>query len=192
MTESVTRINKQLESFFGKADDGRANWRVVWSDDQFEKRFGRFEDRTPEGLLIRVAEEVRTVPKYRQWIQSRWVLERLTPVPEAQKAELIDVKLSYEPIYVCQTQFGDPLPPRIDAFKFMIENLLDNMNQSPKLKYKDPDSNPEEARANESARIDKLQKELFGNETDIGDALAHKEGVGFTTSKIISGQKEES
>lgn len=189
MTESVTRINKQLETLYGKHDNGEPNWRVVWSEDQFEKRRGDYEDRTPEGLLIRAVNEVRTVPKYRQWVHEKWVLEHLTPIPEMQQDEIVGKKLSYEPIYVFQTVLGDPLPPKIEPIKFLIDHLLQGMNEPPKTRYKDPESDPKEAAARQQMKISKIQEELFGNESDVSDALARGDAVGFTTSKEFSGQK---
>lgn len=184
----VNRINTQLESQFGRLEN-RPTWRVVWSEEQFEWRYGTYEDRTPEGFFIREVTERRRVPKYRQWAPEKWVLERLLVVPVDNDIDhpQIDTKLSYEPIWV----FEENAPPVWSAIKFMVEQIYQNMEQhNTGAKYKDPDlhSNLEEAEANKEVRIKKLHEDLFGNETEVGDALAYRQGVGFTTSKLIEAE----
>lgn len=172
LTEPIESINRQLIDLFGiDTVSGQAMWRVVWSEDQFEKRL---TDCTDEGLQL-LRPEVRLLPKYRQWIREKFVLERLTVIPEVNSDELPTQKVSYEPIYVFEDRYGNYLPPRIDASKFVIDSLYAAMGRSSMRKYVDEEEkNPMEVR---EARIDKLQEELFGNETDTGDALAHGQAI---------------
>jgi hypothetical protein len=44
-------------------------------------------------------------------------------------------------------------------------------------KYKDPEADPVTGALERQARLDAVQESLFGNETDVGDALAYKTGV---------------
>lgn len=176
ITESIESINKQLVDLFGvDTVTGTPIWRVVWSEKQIEKRWGTYDDYTPSGIFIRTVTEVREVPKYRQWIQNKYVLERLTVIPEINMAELPTQKLSYEPIYVFETKKGEYLPPKIEAAKFIIDSLYAAMGKSCMAKYVDEEANnPIEVK---EQRVAKLHEELFGNETEVGDALAYREAI---------------
>lgn len=180
LTQSIETINNQLIDFYGiDTITGQSMWRVVWSNDQFEHRRGVYDDFTDSGIYLRTVEEVRYVPKYKQWIKDKYVLERLVVIPEANIAELPAAKISYEPMYTFETESGKYLPPRIDACQFVINTVLAAQGKGSLAKYKDPLSGvtKEEMLAIKNQEIDTLQEELFGNETDIGDALAHHEGV---------------
>jgi len=173
LIESIESINAKLERVFGKFETGQPVWRVVWSEDQFEKRE---TDRTDEGLQL-LQPEVRLLPKYRQWIHAKYVLERLTPVPDVSRKELADKKLSYEPVWVFEDKHGKYLPPRFDAAKFVIDKIMEQAAKMVGVKYKDPESNKEEALEIREKRLEQLHETLFGNETEVGDALRYKEGV---------------
>lgn len=163
-TESVEVLNQRLVDYFGYFE-GQPSWRVVFSDDQLEKRRGTYRDHTKEGLFLREVTEIREVPKYRQWIQHKWILERLTAVPEMCQDELL-TRLSYEPIWVFEDKKGNPLDPIWMAIEYLVTRILGKQGRRPFI----PEENAEE-------RISKLEEYLFGNETDVGDALAHKEGI---------------
>lgn len=174
LTEPIESINKQLIEEYGiDTVTGRPMWRIVWSEEQFEKRKMTHTD---EGLEL-LYPEVRLVPKYRQWIKERYVLENLTIVPHESQEELPMSKYSYEPIWIFETQAGVYLPPKYEASKIIINNIYAVKGKAPIPRYKDPDSNPEEARENEKKRLDGLVYDLFGNETTTGDALAHGEAI---------------
>jgi len=187
--ESLKRINQRLVDHFGRTpDNGEPYWRIVWSEDQFENRYGTYEDRTPEGFLIREVTEWRKVPKYRQWIHEKYVLERLIVVPLTDEKTL-STQLSYEPIYIFEDKTGNSLPPNWIAAKFIVETVNRNMEQHDGVKYKDPESTPDEAKEVKEQRLKDIEESLFGNETELADALAYKQGVGFTTSKELSGKE---
>lgn len=178
LSEKVESINSQLADLFGiDTITGQPIWRVVFSEDQFEHRHGVYDDYTPSGIFIRTVEETRYVPKYRQWINSKYVLERLVLIPESNAGDLPATKLSYEPLFVFETNDGRPLPPRLDAAQFVINTVLAAQGKTSLARYKDPIAGmtPEDQAAMRAKEIDDLQKELFGNETDVGDALAHRQ-----------------
>lgn len=180
LTEPVEKINQQLSDRFGiDTITGLPMWRVVFSDDQFERRLGTYDDYTPGGLYIRTVIEVRTVPKYRQWIHHKYVLESLVLIPEMNQKDLPATKMSYEPIYVFQTDKGDYLPPKMNACEFVIQTINAVKGIGKVNIYKDPEAglSSKELLAQKNERINKLQEELFGNETDISDSLAHSEGI---------------
>jgi hypothetical protein len=165
--ESVETINQRLIDCFGLYYD-RPAWRLVFSEDQLEKRLGTFNDYTPEGFLIRSVTEIREVPKYRQWIHQKWVLERLIEVPQFQQAEIL-VPLSYEPIWVFEDNKGNPLDPIWLAIEFIIQHIH-GVQGKKQVPMKDPEADYE-------TRIENLQRFLFGNESEVADALAYKEGI---------------
>lgn len=180
LTEPVELINQQLKDSYGiDTITGLAMWRVVWSEDQFEHRLGTYDDYSPAGLYLRTVTEVRLVPKYRQWIQKKYVLENLVVVPEEQQNELPDSKVSYEPIYVFQTGSGEYLPPKLEAAKFIISSIYAVKGKGSLTQYKDPETTlkGEDLIEYQTQKIDELQAELFGNESYVGDALAHKQAV---------------
>jgi len=180
INEPVDRINSQLKDEYGTdIVTGAPIWRVVWSEDQFEHRLGTYEDITPAGIYLRTVTEVRKVPKYRQWIRKKYVLEQLVLVPEQNREELPDVKISYEPYYVFETRTHKYLPPKYDVAKIIIDavNIVKSMRNPPKEKDPEAGLTIEQQREKKTAEISKIQSELFENETDIGDALAHGEAV---------------
>lgn len=176
LPEDVKIINKRLIDYFGKFEDGSANFRVIWSDNEIEKRFV-YE--TAEGfhLLTPILAEL---PKY-SYIRNRFILERIVPVPESAKKELLDRKLSYEPIWVFEDGNHEALPPDWDVINILVRTLLDQATYTHKpIKQAEGEGNTlEEIEYRES----KLREALFGNETDITDALSHGSAVGYGTKR---------
>lgn len=175
----IETLNRNLINFYGKDQSTNLpNWRIVWSEDQFEFRQGEYEDRTSEGLLIRRVNEVRFVPKYRQWTPKKWCLEGLIPIPSINAEELPSSKLSYELFYAFPYKDGKPLIPVWPAVRLVIEEVLRKVNargQGPL--YRDPENDPVVADGMKEQRLKELEEDLFGNETDVGDALAYKQGI---------------
>ena len=63
---------------------GLPMWRIVWTNEQFEKRFGEWHDFSTEGLFIRSVTEQREAAKYTH-CRDKYILERLVAVPEYQQ-----------------------------------------------------------------------------------------------------------
>jgi hypothetical protein len=179
LPEPISWINKRLQDEYGYHDLARPYWRVVFSEEQLEKRWGTFRDFDDNGNFIREVTEIREVPKYRQWIQGKWVLERLTTVPLPNVVELLGEQFSYEPVWVFEDNKGNALPPIFRACKFVINAVLNQAARTVGAKYRDPDSHPEEAKERQKSKIEQLELDLFGNETPVGDALAQDSGVGY-------------
>lgn len=175
LPEAIVVINNRLLSYFGKFETGEQNYRVVWSDDQFEKRI---LTHTREGFIL-PNPIVGEIPKYRQWIQERFILERLLPV--IGDTDLI-TKTTYEPVWTFEDKFGNALPPKWEAIEVIINSVHKAAARATGAKYKEPEAlgNTQEAI---DARVDKLEAELFGNESKISDALAHDSAVGFGARK---------
>src|SRR5260221_14756711 len=119
LREQIENINKKLLEEFGKEFNGEPRFRVVFSDDQYEKRLTDFTD---EGFQL-LQPEVRLLPKYKQHIREKYILERLVPVPEGVETDLVE-KVSYEPAWVFQDKNGNYLPPFFEGCKLIIESLL--------------------------------------------------------------------
>src|SRR5215203_3853126 len=124
LTEPIESINRQLIDSFGiDTISGKPIWRVIFSEDELEKRHGTYDDYSPGGIYLRTVTEVRLVPKYRQYIQQKYILERLVMIPEINLADLPAEKLSYEPLFVFETSQGLYLPPRFDACKLIVDSV---------------------------------------------------------------------
>jgi len=169
LKESIESINERLLREYGiEINCGNApKFRVVFSDDQYEKRLTNFTD---EGFEL-VHPEVRELPKYKQYIRGKYILERLLPVTG--ETDLV-TKISYEAAWVFQDKNGNYLPPFFDGCQHVIESLFHAIDRAGSfIKYKDKNVSPEE----HLAHIQKVEDELFGNETPVGDALAHGSGI---------------
>lgn len=162
LAEPIESINQQLIDLFGlDTATGQPMFRVVWSEDQFEKRL---TDRSEKGLILPTP-MVKLLPKYRQWINDRFVLERLVIVPETNIKELAGIKLSYEPLWVFRDKFDRYVPPTLWACKFVIDTLYAALGKQSLAKYVDEEAeHPEETKRE---RVKKLEEELFGDESSI-------------------------
>jgi len=176
LTEKIESINRQLRDTYGiDSSSSQPMWRVVWSDDQFEKRLMEY---TPSGVELLVP-EVMEVRKY-SYVQHRYILERLVLVPEPDKKELPESHTSYEPMWVFQDANDNYLPPVLEACKFIIDTVYAAMGKKSLRKYVEGED--------KDARVEKIQQELFGNETAVGDALAYKEGVSVPSNYEKKGE----
>src|SRR5262249_7313637 len=72
-------LNKQIKEKYGYKR-GIPRFRIVWANDEFEKRFGTYTDWTNNGVLIREVTEVRLVPKY-PIAKDRYILETVADYP---------------------------------------------------------------------------------------------------------------
>jgi len=166
LREPIEDINRRLLDEYGRFEDGRAKFRVVWSDDQFEKRIVTHNYLGVELLFPEIAER----PKYRQYIRHRYVLERLTEIQG--ETDLVE-KVAYECVWNFSDKNGNYLPPWFDACRHIIENILMNMAaKNYYVKYKDTMSKEQYL-----ADIQKMENELFGNESDVTDALHYGSGI---------------
>lgn len=174
--ESIETLNARLIDYFGvDISSGDAMFRIVWANGQTEKRLVSFSD---EGVayLYPVVLEVKKYP----YLRDIYVLERLVAVPEVNEGELPAYKVSYEPIWSYQTDAGVPIPPVWEPTKFIVDTLYAALGKKSMAKYVEPEG--ETTPEGKEQRIMKLQDELFGNETDAGDALAHGHGVTVPTT----------
>lgn len=169
--DSIDYLNQYLIDHFGiDSSTGQAIFRIVWADDQLEKRRVQVTDSGVELLYP----EVMEVKKY-AYLKEVYVLERLVLVPKENQYELLDVMQSYEPIWVFRDSEGNALPPIWEATKFIVDALYAALGRTSLRKYVEDEKYT--TTEGIETRISELQSELFGNETDVGDALAYKEGI---------------
>ena len=174
-------FNDRLESLYGRTEN-YPNYRLVWADDLLEKRWMTHTD---EGLQL-LHPEVREVPKYKNYIREKYVVERLSAVSKLVETDLVE-ELSYEPLWVFETGDGNPILPTWAAIKFLIENVIRAMDAPfDRVKYKDPESNPAEAEHLKLERVKAIEEALFGNESVVTDALRYKDGI------VVPAQKGDS
>lgn len=174
--ESIETLNQRLIEHFGiDVSSGQAIFRIVWANDETEKRRVPTLDSGIELLYP----EVREVKKY-PYLKDLYVLERLVIVPDMDREELAGMKMSYEPVWAYCDGDRNPLPPIWPPTKFVIDCLYAALGKKSLRKYvQDEKDTSEEGR---QQKITELQNELFGNETDTGDALAYREGVVVPTT----------
>lgn len=167
LRETIESINERLLAAYGTEFGDAPKFRVVFSEDQYEKRWTEFTD---EGFQL-LHPEVRLLPKYKQHIKEKYILERLIPI--VGETDLTS-KISYEPAWVFQDKNGKYLPPFFDGCVHVIEAMFQAIGRAGTfVKYKDKNVSPEERRA----AIDKVEQDLFGNETDMTDDLHSGSGV---------------
>ena len=166
LRESIESINKKLSEEFGTEFGNAPKFRVVFSEDQYEKRMTSY---TAEGLELAVP-EVRLLPKYKQWIREKFILERLVPV--VGETDLV-TKISYEPAWVFQDKNGNYLPPFFEGCRFVVESLFEKMGITGHARYKDKNTTKEERRV----ELKKVEDQLFGNETNLCDDLHYGSGI---------------
>jgi hypothetical protein len=114
--------------------------------------------------------EVREVKKY-PYIKDLYVLERLVVVPDMNQMELPVSKLSYEPLWAYCNAERQPVTPMWEATKFLVDTLYAALGKS------SLDSEKNTTKEGREERIQELQSELFGNETEASDALRYKQGI---------------
>jgi hypothetical protein len=174
--EKIETLNQRLIDNFGLYLDGRPLWRLVFSSYELEKRWTNY---TKEGYEL-LTREVIEVPKYKQWINPPcFILERLLELPEGIPTDQIN-KTSYEPVWVFRDRNHEPLIPVWAAISLIIETVYENSSRAVGRKYKDPReelTDPKIAIEAREMQLRKLEGDLFGNETEIGDALAYREGI---------------
>lgn len=173
--ENIEIINRQLIDHFGIAtDSNKPIFRVVWSEDQYEKRLTKF---TPEGIEL-LYEQIMTMKKY-SWLKDQWILERLEIVPEFQQVELAGEKISYEPKWA----FPEGVVPVFWACKLVVDTLYAALGKKSMVKYVDEEAkNPIEYR---EERINKLTEELFGDESFLLGRTITGEAVAYTGEPTI-------
>jgi len=178
----VNEMNVKLTDYFGYLGE-LPKYRIVWSEDQFEFRnapsdapINKFD---VHGNKVGEQEGIQFLPKYRQWISNKWVLERCCDTVNELKNKELTSMLSYEPIFTFKDKYDNALPPDLEVATICISAIHTAIGGNIKM-YKDPDISPE-ARA---LRISQIMEQMFPDETDTGDALAQQSGVAINNDSM--------
>lgn len=171
LTESIDSINRQLVDLYGiDTITGQPIWRVVFSEDQLVKQR---VDCDEHGWPLQKP-EVREIPKYRQWIKAKYILERLTLVPDFQIEEMAGEQISYECLFVFEKKDGTALPPRVDVCKMVIDTIYAAQGKQSMARYVDDYSQyTEEER---EKRISELVEYLW-DPSENADAIVEGQGI---------------
>lgn len=169
--EKIEVLNQRLIDYYGiDSNTGQPIFRIVWANDQTEKRYVNALDSGIQ-LLYPTVMEVKKYP----YLKDTHILERLVIVPDINCGELPGKKLSYEPVWSYRDVGNNPVFPIWNATKFVVDSLYAALGKKSLAKYvEDEKDRTEEGR---QERIEELQDELFGNETDVSDALAYGDGI---------------
>lgn len=177
--ETLFDINRRLKDIYGTFDTTEYPFfRVVWSNNEFEKRL---VTHTKEGLELSTP-VVQELPKYKQWAADKYILEHLVAIPEEHQIEMLGKKLSYEPIWTFVDKHGNALPPAWRAIEVILKSMRDAIETAGKgPKYKDEYAglNSEELVEKRELELKQIEEELFGNETSTSDSLMQDSGVGY-------------
>jgi hypothetical protein len=182
------RINQQLIDNFGvDTITGLPIWRVSWAPDHYEKRYGTWEDYGAGDIFIRKVTEMREVPKYPH-LSRHYIFERLVLVPPHQQKELCGAQISYEPIHPFWDNNCNPLPPNWEVCQLIVQTIYWKLGKgpSPFAQYKDPDADGNNGLTAQKERLKKIMDGLYGNHTDVSDALSDGTGVFLDSSKKLN------
>lgn len=167
--EELSQFNKKLNDNYGYFE-GHPKFRLVWAPDVIEKRLTKH---TKEGLEL-LTPVIVELPKYKQFIGDRYVLEMRSIIGD--NPELAMEQVNYEPFYTFEDRNREFLIPKWSAAKIIIEHMLMIAGVKNPAKYNLSNEQEREALVK---RVDELEEALYGNETKVGDALAHDSAVGF-------------
>jgi hypothetical protein len=153
-------LNKRLREVYGLTIDGNNRFRVVWSENSYEKRLGDFG----KGF-----EEVKEVKKY-SYLSDRYILEAY--IPEAKANPEINNSDGFEPIYVFQTKDGQFLEPVEWACEFAIKCWLTEVQKKTDAQLRNEDLEKE------AKEVEKIKDALDTSSVDqmkfrYGEAVIH-------------------
>lgn len=184
-SEKLETLNERLKTIYGFfSSTDQPLYRIVWGPDQMEKRWVEY---SKEGFALSTP-RIEERPKYKQYMASCFVLERCRAVPEG--VDLVTEQgFAYDVIWAYLTHNDTAVPPEWLATQVIIETVIKAEHAARgseyKVKYKDPLAGlkTREIKEHHRAEVDKLERDLFGNETKENTAIAHGWGVSLNHSE---------
>lgn len=156
--ETIVSLNQRLIDHYGiDTASRRPIFRIVWANDQTEKRM---VDTLDSGIQL-LYPVVREVKKY-SYLRDVHVLERLVIVPDFQQKELADEKTSYEPVWAFMDSHKNPIHPKWEPIQIIVDTLYAALGKKSLAKYVE-DNSPEE----QEKRVAAIQEELFGDQSGL-------------------------
>lgn len=168
------RINEFL-SQFGRNYKNEPIFRLVWSTDQLENRYGTYNEFYND-VFLRTVQKTKLVPKY-PYTKDRWIIERWADGSHFNSIELPDCKNGgYESIYVFEGPQKEYLEPILIVVQMVMYTFMHPRERGQII-----------ADAKEEAlRLDKELEQniadLFDENYPIADKIHHGESV-FIKSK---------
>lgn len=176
LIEPIDVLNKRLIDHFGiDTFSNQPIWRIVFSEDQLEKQLC---EHSAGGILL-LRPEVIEVPKYRQWITKKYILEQLVIVPDYQQREVADSKVSYEPFYVFADKNDNYLPPKWEVAEILIATSLAVRGKSSLARYSDGINSQEDEIAARKKRINDMVEYFGGDESGLMGASLDSGNAAF-------------
>lgn len=176
--------NLLIEKFGIDTVTGLPMWRVSWAPDQYNKRLGTYNDFTPSGIFIRSVTEVREVPKYPH-LGGLYVLEHLLGIPSVNRNELPTATLTYECMHpYMHAVHGGYLPPNWLFTEWVVDCYYAGIGKQSLHKYVDPEADGNNGLEEKARRVKELMNYLYGDETQVSDALAYGNGVFIDSTKV--------
>ena len=171
--EEVKIIKKMLAETYGKNDDGRSKFRLIWSEseDGLEKRRGTVQVYYGS-IFIREESGVHELRKM-NYVRDRWVLERL--MYNGSGEIVADTHETYEPFYVFQDKDGEYLKPLWIVCQLLCDQWLENVEGKRTLRTEKMDR--DEDKKTFAKEVLKFEEYLEGELSYTASMLANKEGV---------------
>lgn len=179
---NVRSINRRLKQKYGLSPTDEPNYRVVFSDNEFEMRKGDF-DIYHRDIFLRTEHTTRKVKKY-SYIKSKFLIEKWVPAMLNPNTEEIKDYNNYEPMYVFEDKDGNYLRPiwRVaDTVCFCNQNPVGYWER--KLQYEKEQEKQEQADYNAVA--------TEHDRTSIGLALATGEGITVPDVDVIINEEKQ-
>jgi len=108
--------NKLRERYGIHVETLLPHFRIVFSDEQYEKQYGTHRIFSEGGIFLRGETGVRNAPKY-GWLDGQWVIERLHP---NNFQDVFEGAFTYEPLYA----FKKGLPLNYDIMELVVKAAL--------------------------------------------------------------------
>lgn len=144
-------------------------WRLVWSQDQLEKRFGEFNEFYGR-IFLRSFTGVREVSKYPH-IVNKWILERWFAGEKAYHPDNVESNRgSYEPIYVFADKDNNSLPLNMRVCEIVISSWENRpsfgVRKAQLAKYFEQRERDQESLVEDAADVSRMATALhFGSAT---------------------------
>lgn len=155
-------INQRLKDLYGVDFLNQPTYKVVWSEDEIEKRFSYFEDYVPgTNILLRRVQEVREVKKY-NFLEPQYVLEKL--FVNRHNTEILDNKTlnplacTYEPLWC----FGHEKngKARIPVWRAVELLIMSHLNPRKLTPSQMSDLEFEQAKKDEKLMLELMEKHI--------------------------------
>lgn len=122
MEETLEQLNKFLLEQGGRSIDGKQMYRLVWSDDCWENRFGTFREFIGN-IFLREFTGVRKTPKY-NYIKERYIFEKWAPGSITAHPETPDASSGdYIPVFVFENAQRNYLDPNRKVLTFLLNYM---------------------------------------------------------------------